>query len=47
MALGCCSTQSETAELAKEMVERFREGIGCVRCEDLQENTAENPNAMI
>lgn len=37
MALGCCSTQSETAPLAVEMVSRFREEHGCVRCEELQE----------
>ena len=36
MALGCRGSQSETAALAKEMAERFREEFGFVRCEDLQ-----------
>ena len=37
MALGCCSTQSETAPLVMRMVSDFREEHGCVRCAELQE----------
>lgn len=37
MALGLCSTQEKTAELAKEMVSAFRAEHGCVRCAELQQ----------
>ena len=37
MALSYCSTQSEAAELAKEMVAAFAEEHGCVRCAELLE----------
>ena len=49
MALGTRSTQTETAELAKEMVAAFREEFGCVRCDDLQQKFGgkSNCNNMI
>lgn len=37
MALGYCSEQEETADLAKKMVSAFREKYGCVRCAELQQ----------
>lgn len=37
MALGCRAAQADTAALAKEMSDRFREEYGFVRCAELLE----------
>ena len=42
MALGMCSEQTETADLAKELVAAFREAFGFVRCAELKQKYGGN-----